>query len=196
LHAQRLCSITAVTKTTKEQFMNKGIQGTLMAATIASALIAAGCQTTHQGRHAMAELSPASGSNVRGTVHFYETPKGIHVVAKVSGLTPGKHGFHVHDKGDCSAPDATSAGGHFNPTGAKHGGPNDAERHAGDFGNITADASGNAKFEITDNHISFNGPNSIIGKGVIVHEKEDDLKTQQPPGNAGKRIACGNIQIQ
>ena len=175
--------------------MNMGIQKTFIAAAIASAFVVAGCKTTPAGRHAMAELNPTAGNNVKGTVHFYETPKGIKVVAVVSGLTPGKHGFHIHDKGDCSAPDATSAGGHFNPTNAKHGGPNSAERHAGDFGNITADSAGNAKFETTDSHISFDGPNSIIGRGVIVHEKEDDLMTQQPPGNAGKRVACGNIMM-
>ncbi|HTD67225.1 MAG TPA: superoxide dismutase family protein [Candidatus Limnocylindria bacterium] len=177
--------------------MNKGIQGIITTTIITSALVLAGCKSMdHHGRHAMAELSPASGSNVRGTVHFYETPKGIRVVAKVSGLTPGLHGFHVHDKGDCSAPDASSAGGHFNPTSMKHGGPNDVERHAGDFGNITADASGEATFETVDSHISFDGPNSIIGRGVIVHANPDDLKSQTPtPGNAGKRVACGNIQL-
>ncbi len=144
----------------------------------------------------MADLNPASGSNVRGTVHFYEAAKGVRVVARVTGLTPGKHGFHIHESGDCSAPDASSAKGHFNPTGMKHGGPNDAERHAGDFGNIEADASGNAKAEFTATSISFDGPNSIIGKGVIVHANEDDLKSQTPtPGNAGKRVACGNIQL-
>jgi Cu-Zn family superoxide dismutase len=177
--------------------MNMGIQGKIVAAIMASALIGAGCKSgQHQGRHAMAELNPTAGNNVRGTVHFYETAKGVHVVASVSGLTPGKHGFHIHESGDCSAPDASSAKGHFNPAGMKHGGPHDAERHAGDFGNLVADASGNAKANFTDNHITFDGPTSIIGKGVIVHEKEDDLKSQQPtPGNAGKRVACGSIQI-
>jgi Cu-Zn family superoxide dismutase len=179
--------------------MNTGRKGIFETTIIIAALAAGGCKSgeTHHGRHAIAELNPASGSNVRGTVHFYETAKGVRVVANVSGLSPGKHGFHIHDSGDCSAPDASSAKGHFNPTGMKHGGPNDAERHAGDFGNIVADASGNAKFETVDNHISFDGPNSIVGKGVIVHEKEDDLKSQQPtPGNAGKRVACGSIQIK
>ena len=175
--------------------MNKGIKGTIGAAVIASLLGLTGCETSdHHGRHAMAELNPTAGNNVRGTVNFYETSKGIRVVAKVSGLTPGLHGFHIHEKGDCSAPDGSSAGSHFNPTGAKHGGPKDAVRHAGDFGNITADASGNARFETVDSHISFEGPNSIIGKGVIVHANADDLMSQTPtPGNAGKRIACGNI---
>jgi Cu-Zn family superoxide dismutase len=180
--------------------MNKGIKGLFITTVITSALAFTGCKSgdhhAGSGRHARAELNPASSSNVRGTVDFYETPNGIRVVAKASGLTPGQHGFHIHEKGDCSAPDASSAGGHFNPTGAKHGGPNDAERHAGDFGNITADASGNAKLELVSKSISFEGPNSIIGKGVILHAKPDDLKSQTPtPGNAGARVACGNIQM-
>src|ERR1043166_7067566 len=177
--------------------MNKGIKGIFTVTAIAGALALSGCKSTEPaGRHARAELSPANGSSVHGTVDFYETSKGVHVVAKVSGLTAGKHGFHVHEKGDCSATDASSAGGHFNPTGAKHGGPNDAERHAGDFGNITAGESGTATADFVDSHISFDGPNSIIGRGVIVHANPDDLKSQTPtPGNAGKRVACGNIQL-
>ena len=170
-----------------------GIKGTL-AAVATVGLLVGGCATKEPGRHAMAQLEPASGSTVRGTVHFYETPKGIRVVAKISGLTPGQHGFHIHEKGDCSKPDATSAGGHFNPGGAKHGAPTDGERHAGDFGNLTADAAGNAKADFVDGHISFNGPNSIVDRGVIVHEKADDLKSQ-PAGNAGARVACGNIML-
>jgi superoxide dismutase, Cu-Zn family len=179
--------------------MKMGIKGTFAAALVTAALVFAGCKSGDghhtSGRHARAELSPASGSNTSGTVDFYETARGVRMVVKVSGLTPGQHGFHIHDKGDCSAPDATSAGGHFNPGGSKHGGPNDAERHAGDFGNLTADASGNAKLELVSQSISFDGPTSIIGKGVIVHAKPDDLKTQTPPGNAGARVACGNIQM-
>src|SRR6185295_19175337 len=102
--------------------MNMGIKGTFGAAVIAGALVAAGCKSgeNQHGRHAMAEQNPASGSNVRGTVHFHETSKGVHVVAMVSGLTPGKHGFHIHESGVCSAADASSAKGHFNPTGMKH----------------------------------------------------------------------------
>lgn len=172
-----------------------GIKATIGAAVVAGALIGTGCMSDgHSGRHAMAELNPASGSSVHGSVHFYETAKGVRVVAKVSGLAPGEHGFHIHESGDCSAPDATSAKGHFNPSGMKHGAPTDVERHAGDFGNLIADASGNAKADFVDAHIMFDGPTSIIGKGVIVHEKRDDLKSQ-PAGDAGKRIACGNIQI-
>ena len=175
--------------------MNKGIKGVITTMVIAGALATTGCKT-NTGRHAVAELNPASGSNTRGLVHFYETSKGVRVVAKVSGLTPGQHGFHIHDKGDCSAPDATSAGGHFNPTSSKHGGPTDVERHAGDFGNLEANYAGNAKADFVTDRLQFDGPNSIVGKGVIVHDQPDDLKTQNPPGNAGKRIACGNIQVR
>lgn len=177
-----------------------GLKGILNTTVVASALVLGGCKSgdnQHEsGRHARAELNPASGSNVRGTVDFYETHGGVRVVAKATGLTKGQHGFHIHAKGDCSAPDGSSAGGHFNPTGAKHGGPKDVERHAGDFGNITADASGKATFEWVTKSISFEGPNSIIGKGVIIHANADDLKSQTPtPGNAGPRVACGNIQM-
>ena len=176
--------------------MNTSFKSIFTTACLAGALAGAGCGTAQPpGRHAVAELSPASGSKVRGLVHFYETPKGVKVTATFSGLTPGLHGFHIHETGDCSAPDALTAGGHFNPTAMKHGGPNDAERHAGDFGNITADAAGNATFKTVDAHISFDGANSIIGKGVIVHANPDDLTTQKPPGNAGARVACGAIKV-
>lgn len=176
--------------------MKKGIHGMFIAVLGATAVLISGCQSdSGNGRHAVAELSPASGSNVRGTVHFYETSKGVRVVAKVNGLTPGPHGFHIHEKGDCSAPDATSAGGHFNPTGAKHGAPHAAERHAGDFGNIVANASGEGRYENLDARITFDGPNSIIGRAVIVHANADDMTTQ-PTGNAGGRVACGVIQMK
>ena len=174
-----------------------GTKGTLIIVAATSLLALAGCQTgdAAHGRRAFAQLNPTQGNNVRGSVDFYETKGGVRIVAHITGLTPGKHGFHIHDKGDCSAPDAASAGGHFNPTGAKHGGPDDTERHAGDFGNVTADASGTAHLERVDKHISFDGPNSIIGRGVIVHASPDDL-TGQPAGNAGARLACGVIQAK
>lgn len=175
--------------------MNISFKGAFITAVVAGAVAGAGCQSTGKShRHAIAVLSPTAGNNVKGVVHFHETDKGVHVVGTFSGLTPGDHGFHIHEKGDCSAPDGMSAGGHFNPSNMKHGRPGDAERHAGDFGNITADAAGNAKFEVTDSRISFNSPDSIIGRGVIVHAKPDDFG--QPVGNAGPRVACGNIQLK
>ncbi len=177
--------------------MNQSIKTILTTTLLAGAFILTGCQSGshHHGRHARAELNPTANNKVQGTVDFFETAKGVRVVAKVSGLTPGLHGFHIHEKGDCSEKDGTAAGaagGHFNPGGMKHGGPTDAMRHAGDFGNITADASGNATYEAIDAHITFDGMNSIIGRGVIVHANADDL-SGQPAGNAGPRVACGVI---
>lgn len=143
---------------------------------------------------AAAVLHPTRGSNVTGTVYFSRTPNGVQVTADVMGLSPGKHGFHIHEFGDCTAPDGTSAGGHFNPTNQPHGGPDQANRHAGDLGNIVADAGGNAHYERTDTHLKMAGPDSIIGRGVIVHAGADDL-VSQPSGNAGPRVACGVIGI-
>ena len=114
---------------------------------------------------------------------------------EINGLTPGKHGFHIHEKGDCSAADASSAGGHFNPTGMPHGGRRGSQRHLGDLGNITADKSGIARFAFTDGWITLAGVNSIIGHAVVVHAQADDLKSQ-PSGNAGARVACGVIEKQ
>jgi Cu-Zn family superoxide dismutase len=112
----------------------------------------------------------------------------------VTGLTPGAHGFHVHEFGDCSMADGTCAGAHFNPTGAPHGGPDDARRHAGDLGNVKADESGKAIYKRVDKMLALNGPSSIIGRSIIVHAAPDDLKTQ-PSGNAGARVGCGVIGI-
>ena len=140
---------------------------------------------------AAATLESKSNSKVTGTVTFTKVGDEAQVVADIQNLTPGKHGFHIHEKGDCSAADASSAGGHFNPTHQHHGGPNTPEHHAGDLGNITADASGKAHLD-WKGKLSLSGADSIIGKSVVVHEKEDDLKTD-PAGNAGARIACGVI---
>jgi superoxide dismutase, Cu-Zn family len=144
---------------------------------------------------AIAVLHPTAGNKVSGTVTFAEEADGVRVHADLTGLTPGKHGFHVHEFGDCSAPDLASAGGHFNPTNKPHAGPDDAERHVGDMGNIEADSSGAAKLDYVDHEISLtNDQRSIIGRSVIVHAKADDLKSQ-PSGDSGARIACGVIGV-
>jgi Cu-Zn family superoxide dismutase len=143
---------------------------------------------------AVAVLSPAPNGKVKGEVRFTEEAEGIRVTANVEGLTPGKHGFHIHEKGDCSPPDFTSAGGHFNPTASKHGSPSDREHHVGDFGNLEANDQGVARLERVFAWLTFKGTNSILNKAVIVHEKADDLTTQ-PTGNAGGRLACGVIQM-
>lgn len=146
---------------------------------------------------AVARLEPTEGNNVRGTVTFTPEDNGVRVVANITGLSSGRHGFHVHETGDCSAPDASSAGGHFAPEGSPHGGPDDPrnERHAGDLGNIDVDASGVTTYDRVDSLLTLSGANSIVGKAVIVHEGEDDL-TSQPSGDAGGRLACGVIEMQ
>lgn len=144
-------------------------------------------------RSAAAQLNPTQGSNAKGKVSFLKVENGIRVVAELTGLTPGKHGFHIHEKGDCSAPDAMSAGGHFNPYSTPHGGLNSDQRHVGDFGNLVADEKGNARADFVDVRITFEGLGSILGKAVIVHAQPDDL-VSQPSGNAGARVACGVIE--
>jgi Cu-Zn family superoxide dismutase len=140
---------------------------------------------------ATATLESKSNSKVTGTVTFTKVGDEVQVVADIQNLTPGKHGFHIHEKGDCSAADASSAGGHFNPTHQHHGGPDTPEHHMGDLGNITADASGKAHLD-WKGKLSLSGADSIIGKSIVVHEKADDLKTD-PAGNSGARIGCGVI---
>jgi Cu-Zn family superoxide dismutase len=141
---------------------------------------------------AVAVLKSTSGSEVTGAVVFIKVGDDVQVIGDISNLKPGKHGFHIHEKGDCSAPDASSAGAHFNPTHQHHGGPTTAEHHAGDLGNIEADASGKAHLD-WKGKLKLSGENSIVGKSIVVHEKDDDLKTD-PAGNSGARIACGVIE--
>ncbi len=143
---------------------------------------------------AVCVLHPTEGNDVTGTVTFTQSGAGVIVVAEVEGLTPGKHGFHVHQYGDCSSLDATSAGGHFNPDEKQHGAPDAEMRHVGDLGNLEADQNGKATYEQVDSSISLNGEHSIIGRAIIVHAGEDDL-TSQPTGDAGARVACGVIGI-
>ncbi len=143
---------------------------------------------------AVAVLYPTEGNQVAGVVHFTQTAEGIRIEATVSGLTPGRHGFHIHEWGDCSAPDATSAGGHFNPTNQPHAAPDSPARHVGDLGNLEAGDDGMASYSRVDTVVAFSGPRSIIGRAVVVHAAEDDLSSQ-PTGNAGGRLACGVIGI-
>jgi Cu-Zn family superoxide dismutase len=144
--------------------------------------------------HAVAVLVPTEGSDVRGVVTFSQIDIGVRVVADLVGLEPGPHGFHIHQYGDCSASDGTSAGGHFNPEGIEHGAPTDEYRHVGDLGNVMVDEAGTSHYEFIDDRMTFAGPTSIVGRGMIVHAGEDDLGTQ-PTGDAGGRVACGVIGI-
>jgi len=145
---------------------------------------------------AIAVIAPTQGQKVSGTVRFHREGDAVHVTGELSGLTPsGKHGFHVHEFGDCSAPDGASAGGHFAPEAHPHGAPDPATHHAGDLGNIEADASGNAKVDVTVKGLGLDsGERAIVGRALIVHGGADDL-TSQPAGNSGPRVGCGVIGV-
>lgn len=144
---------------------------------------------------AVAVIYPTEGNDVSGHVTLSRAGDGIHVMAEISGLSEGPHGFHIHEFGDCRAADGTSAGGHYAPDeGSKHGAPDDADSHDGDFGNIEADADGEATLALTSDDITMNGPKSIIGRSIVIHGGEDDLESQ-PSGAAGPRLACGVIGI-
>jgi superoxide dismutase, Cu-Zn family len=164
------------------------LTATIVAVAVSSAVVVFAAAPTK----AVAVLHPTQGNSVEGKVTFTKADAGLKVNVHVTGLTAGKHGFHVHEFGDCSAADGASAGGHFNPSGESHGAPTDAQRHTGDLGNIEASAAGVADLEYTDSRASLDGANSVLGRGVIIHAGADDLKTQ-PTGNAGGRLACGVI---
>jgi len=158
------------------------------------AVMIAGCATTPFERSAVAVLEPTKGNTAGGKVTFVQKGDKVYVVAQVSGLSPGGHGFHIHEKGDCSADDGMSAGGHFNPTGRPHGNPSDPDHHAGDMPMLVADGSGNASLTAEVSAITVGGgAGDVIGRSVIVHKDPDDYKTQ-PTGNSGARVACGVIR--
>jgi len=171
---------------------------------LAAAAVLAGCDTMKgmwsdltgpDGPKATAKLAPTKGNNVSGTVDFVQLGDKVRVSAKISGLKPNSEvGFHIHEAGDCSSGDGMSAKGHFNPQGKPHGHPTSADRHAGDMPMVKADGSGNASLSADLDIITVApGPNSIVGRGLIVHVAPDDYKTQ-PTGNAGARSACAVIQ--
>ena len=172
-----------------------------------AALAVAACTTTpvveqptpppvemHDG---VANLASASGSLVSGQLQVMSMGSGVHIAGDIGGLEPNSaHGFHIHEKGDCSAVDATSAGGHFNPLGAPHGRMETTPHHAGDMDNIVADADGVAHVNIHVPGVTLGGggPTDIAGRALIVHADPDDYQSQ-PSGNAGARVACGVITI-
>lgn len=145
---------------------------------------------------ATADLQPTKDSTVKGSIRFTVVDGRLHASGDISGLKPGsEHGFHIHEKGDCSAPDGTSAGGHFNPGNAEHGSIDATAHHGGDMPNIVADAQGNAHVDgpVSSNVNAGKGDGfDIIGRGLIVHADPDDYHSQ-PTGNAGARLACAVI---
>lgn len=165
-------------------------------AIVCAALLATACATPHSpGPRAEAKLEGRSGSAVTGTVSFMQAGEKLRIEGKISGLAPGEHGFHVHESGDCSAADATSAKGHFNPGSKSHGHHGGEERHAGDLPNLVADANGNATYGSEVAQLTLgNDAFGIVGRSVVIHADPDDYKSQ-PAGNSGKRIACGTIRL-
>lgn len=143
---------------------------------------------------AVAVVHPTANSEVSGTVTFQKVEKGVRVQGNFTGLSQGKHGFHIHEYGDCRADDGTSAGGHYNPTDKKHGAPTQDARHMGDMGNLVVGEDGKANIDYVDPKIKLNGPNSIIGRGIVIHGGADDFESQ-PSGAAGPRMACGVIGV-
>ena len=145
---------------------------------------------------AVAELQSRSEFTVTGSVSFEQSTDGgtVMVMASIQGAPEGSHGLHIHQTGDCSAEDFTSSGGHFNPADVPHGGPQDAERHSGDLGNIEIGEDGSGTLELSSDLITLaaDQTTSIVGRAVILHEGTDDLASQ-PTGAAGGRIACGVI---
>jgi Cu-Zn family superoxide dismutase len=140
-------------------------------------------------------MEAKSGSSVEGTATFTEKNGEVVLLAKLTGLTPGIHAIHIHEKSDCSAADGTSTGGHWNPTFKKHGKFGEGEYHRGDIGNFTADVYGNATVFFKTTEWALGGSDetkNILGKGLIVHKDSDDYTTQ-PTGNAGARVACSGI---
>ena len=143
---------------------------------------------------AAAMLEARSGSTVTGTATFTQRDGKVFMKIAMKGLTPGPHAIHLHEKGDCSAPDAASAGPHWNPSSEDHGQWGHSPFHHGDIGNLVANAKGKAELSFESGlwTIGDGKPSDILGRSVIVHAKEDDFTTQ-PTGNAGGRVACGVI---
>lgn len=162
---------------------------------IAAAALLAGCASMSPAPlRAGATLEARSGSAVTGRVDLTESGGQLRAHVELAGLAPNsEHGFHVHDKGDCSAADATSAGGHYNPAGTAHGRSGIAPHHAGDLPSLTADAHGNVRVDLVLEGVTLApGPASIVGRSLVVHRDRDDFTTQ-PAGNSGPRVACGVI---
>lgn len=166
--------------------------------TASAAVLLAGCAEMKQvlpgsGPTAAAALAPTRGNQTTGTVRFVQTGGTVQVSGEIRGLKPNaEHGFHVHEKGDCSSGDGMSAGAHYNPANDPHGRHGAGRHHVGDLPSLKADASGSAKFSFESSSLRVgSGSNDIVGKGLIVHRDPDDYS--QPSGNSGPRLACAVI---
>jgi Cu-Zn family superoxide dismutase len=176
-----------------------GVRRAALALCLLTAGLAAGCGSVNLGMDkpmvmATAQLRATTGNNASGTVRFAQQAGKVMISGQVSGLKPNaEHGFHVHEKGDCSSGDGMSTGGHFNPGGAAHGRHGAGAHHVGDLPSLKADANGVAQFRFETSSVTLgSGAADVIGKGLIVHRDPDDYRTQ-PTGNAGPRLACAVI---
>jgi Cu-Zn family superoxide dismutase len=144
---------------------------------------------------ATVQLTPTQGNTANGSLALTAEGESVRLTGTIQGLPPnGQFGFHIHEKGDCSAPDASSAGEHFNPANAQHGNPHGAAHHAGDMLNLTSDAQGVAQVDTGADGATLNRglASDVQGRALVLHEKADDYATQ-PSGDSGARIACGVI---
>ena len=156
----------------------------------------AGVLSMSSGKQAIATIGPASGSNVTGMAVFTQNGDQVTVTIDIQNASPGLHGVHIHENGDCSSPDGKSAGGHWNPTDVAHGKWGEGEFHLGDIGNITVGEDGTGSIELTTDlwEIGTGSDIDVVGTGIIVHADADDF-ISQPSGNAGARIGCGVIVL-
>lgn len=161
---------------------------------LSSALLLAACATSPRVPRGVAELEPTTGNTAIGRVTFVQNGDTVLVSGEVRGLAPNtEHGFHVHEKGDCTSGDGMSAGGHFNPSGQPHGNHADMAHHVGDLPSLKADGAGVARFSFESPGMTVNGGvRDVMGRGLIVHKDPDDYTTQ-PTGNSGARLACAVI---
>ena len=171
--------------------LNAQVTKTIQKSSKADAKSAAGHEEPPLPKNAVCVLMPTKGQDVQGTVMLTQMGNAVQVIGEVRGLTPGKHGFHIHQYGDLRSDDGTSAGGHYNPDNNPHAGPHDPQHHAGDLGNITADQDGKAMINMKMDGLRVH---FVIGRSIVVHAKEDDLKSQ-PSGDAGARVAVGVIGV-
>ena len=189
----------------KTRLISIGVKSAFLLLISSISILLVGCERMHQqagilpivdGKQANAMIASLNESGVTGMAIFTQNGDQITLTAEIQGASPGLHGFHIHEFGDCSAPDGKSAGGHWNPTDVAHGKWGSDEFHLGDIGNITVGEDGTGSITLTTDlwEIGTGSDIDVVGKGIIVHADADDF-VSQPSGNAGARIGCGVIVL-
>lgn len=187
----------------KKRFVDFGVKASLLLLLVSVSISLVSCAVMQKlgisskpSKQAMATIGSASGSDLTGIAVFTQNGDTISLVVEIENAAPGVHAVHIHEKGDCSAADGTSAGGHWNPTNVAHGAWGEGEFHLGDIGNVTVSENGTGRIALTSNlwEMGTGSDVDIVGRGIIVHADPDDF-TSQPTGNAGARIGCGSIEM-